>query len=381
LGWLLGAAIGCKYTAIPMIAFPVLVIWLASQWPSFRTQFTQTFARSWLLIAVLCLSCGAWYLKNAIYVGNPVYPLAGTLFPSDPRTHEQVQQWNAAHRVPPVAHGPEAHADYRPQRLLQDLFVSLIGSRYLGAMLIPLAILGWCSRRNRLNSLSLGWALWMFVVWWSSTHRLERFLLPAYPLVAIGAGLGISRCMTFLRGIPLDAGLALGSLYALQLVATMPMTDVRILVTLDALRYDRYLDNVASRRMQIVPRVAPHQRWLNDHLQPTDLVLMVGDAQVFDLQVPCLYSTCFDRSPIDDLLSLPTPTEQRRWLRDRGITHIAVHWGEIARYRQPGNYGFSSNVDPTRLTQCVESQVLRPVQWPILSETADLYEVLSDESP
>jgi hypothetical protein len=47
---------------------------------------------------------------------------------------------------------------------------------------------------------------------------------------------------------------------------------------------------------------------------------------------------------LENLASGRQPEEFRQVLRDRGISHIMVHWGEIARYRSPGNYGFSQFV-------------------------------------
>jgi len=47
-------------------------------------------------------------------------------------------------------------------------------------------------------------------------------------------------------------------------------------------------------------------------------------------------------------------------LLKRRISHIYVHWGEIHRYRQPGNYGFPESIDHARFERLVTEGVLEP---------------------
>ncbi len=57
------------------------------------------------LITLLGLSvtCVPWYAKNWWLTGNPVYPLAASVFGGQTLTPEKIAQWQAAHRVPVAA--------------------------------------------------------------------------------------------------------------------------------------------------------------------------------------------------------------------------------------------------------------------------------------
>ena len=86
----------------------------------------------------------------------------------------------------------------------------------------------------------------------------------------------------------------------------------------------------------------------------------MGDAEVFDLRAPLRYSTVFDRDQFEELMKGRTADEQRAALAELGITYVAIAWNELARYRSPGNYGFSDYVQPRLLRELVAAQVLDP---------------------
>ena len=123
--------------------------------------------------------------------------------------------------------------------------------------------------------------------------------------------------------------------------------------------YNRYF--VALRRLRHAPdRVDPWHRYFNTR-KDVGRVLMVGDAQVFDLEVPVLYNTVFDDSIFEQLVAGRAAEEARAALLERGVTHVFVHWGEIERYRSPGNYGFTEFVRPAVFLRLVEQGVLQPL--------------------
>jgi hypothetical protein len=82
---------------------------------------------------------------------------------------------------------------------------------------------------------------------------------------------------------------------------------------------------------------------------------------VFDLEVPIVYSTCFDDSKFERWVKGRTADEIRATFAREGITHVYVHWGEIARYRSPGNYGFTNFVQPAVFDRLVGQGVLEPL--------------------
>jgi hypothetical protein len=94
---------------------------------------------------------------------------------------------------------------------------------------------------------------------------------------------------------------------------------------------------------------------------------------VFDFDHPVVYNTVFNHETIETLARDRSPVQVRRALRERGITHVYVDWPEIARYRAPGNYGFTPFVTPELFAGLVNAGVLEP---PVpIGEAQRLYRV------
>jgi hypothetical protein len=154
-------------------------------------------------------------------------------------------------------------------------------------------------------------------------------------------------------GIPLAVVLTIGVSHSLLFFASPPVNDPRYLVSLNAQRNDW--------KGEEFTRVSKAIGWMNDKLQTTDRVLMVGQAAVFDLAIPCDYSTCFDESKWDDIAASATPAERLQKFKDYGITHVCIHWGEIERYRGPGNYGFRSKITQPQVAEFISAGLLSVV--------------------
>ena len=52
---------------------------------------------------------------------------------------------------------------------------------------------------------------------------------------------------------------------------------------------------------------------------------------------------------------------QRRKLEELGVTHVCIHWGEIERYRSPGNYGFRSSITQPQVADMISQGLLSEV--------------------
>ena len=96
-------------------------------------------------------------------------------------------------------------------------------------------------------------------------------------------------------------------------------------------------------------------------------LLAVGEAAVFDLEMPVLYATCFDDQPWEILTKGKTPKEVRETLHRENVGYLYVNWLEIARYRSPGNYGFTEFVQPEQFRELTRAGVLVPVLMPTRS--------------
>ena len=102
-------------------------------------------------------------------------------------------------------------------------------------------------------------------------------------------------------------------------------------------------------------------RYMNQHTPPGHKVLLVGDAQPFDIEPPAVYATCFDQCPFERLLKGRTRQERLDALRRERIAYVFVYWHEIDRYRD--TYGFSDYVtkDIVRIELVEQQKLLRKV--------------------
>ena len=105
-------------------------------------------------------------------------------------------------------------------------------------------------------------------------------------------------------------------------------------------------------------------------------MLLIGDAQPFDLEVPVLYNTVFDDSIFEQLVRDRSPDEIRAALAERKVGYLYVHWGEIARYRSPGNYGFTDFVQPSVFARLIREGVLAPPLPALEGHPGQVYQVL-----
>lgn len=347
----LGAALSVKYTAFLYgLPFP---LWVA--WQGFRAK---CLAKSAAVFTLVCLlSGGGWYLKNLVLSGNPVYPLAYSWFDGATRTPENDLQWRMAHHVPPDSQGNR----YSLRQWSAACASFAGGSEWQHGLLIPFGVLAivrnvWLGKRSCWGSTY--WIIWMLGSWWLVTHRLERFWVPAFPWLAQLAGQGMtwSHQVAWKRYRWLPVVIALPTLWIFCASPSIQV-DPRWLVPLSNLRTDPV-------------RVNPIHLYLNRVVLPHERVLLVGDAQPFDLEVPVFYHTCFDECLLESWLANVVPQQQWQLLHDRQVRYVYYHRGEVKRYQSAGNYGFTSYVNDARFAKFVEAGVL--VREPAARATVDV---------
>jgi len=343
VGFMAGSAVACKYPNVVFVLLPsMLVIAARTGWREQHAEqgqpWRQTLAALLLFGLAAGVACGPWFIKNWWLTGNPTYPLAYQFFDGRTRTDELDEQWQRAHRPP----------GFGLAKLADSAANVAWRSSWLSPAVWPLAllgVLGACQRR-----MARGMAIYVAFVlaaWWLFTHRIDRFWVPIYPLLAFLGGLGFAPGSWGAWRWPTKSLLAVALSANLLLIVCGGGGDIAYFVSLDRLQHDE-------------TRVHYWHQYMNEHLSPSDVVLTVGDAEVFDLRMPVLYSTVFDRDQFEEWTKGRTAEEQRRALREHNVSHVAVHWKEIARYRSPGNYGFSDYVQPALLAALVEAQVLDP---------------------
>ena len=334
---------------------------------SFGGRFSHGFFVGGLLTAAKRLTlylllaaavCGPWFAKNWAFTGNPVYPLLYEQFDGRTWNAEKNARWDKVH----LPH------DFTWETLGKDLGDVFLTSEWLSPLVVPLAALALLGTLIRIRPLaSSQWLVWSlfayfaFVIaaWWLCTHRIDRFWIPALPVLALLAGAGACwNVHRWWRGL---LRLLLIAVLAANFLVASAGSNNAWFVPLDDLRNDPQ-------------RIGPWHWFFNTQL-PGGGLLAVGDAAVFDIQRPVWYSTCFDDCVFEQLVKGKTAAEIRAELQQRKIAYVYVDWDEIARYRSPGNYGFTPFVQPAVFQRLAAQGVLQPMPIAFQGHAGRLYRV------
>ena len=358
-GLLAGAAMASKYTGLISVILPIAAV-IAVQFRKLRNESAtdaepqRYVVHGWrpLILPAAAFSLGVaamiapWLLKNLAETGNPVYPLAYSVFGGNEWSPEMDARWKPAHAA--------SEHDFRriPEHILGAAVYNKWTSGLLFALAIP-SVLLW--RRVKTLPVILCLIVWGFATWWAFTHRIDRFWIPLIPLLSLAGG------ATWL----ISTSRAWKS-FVVTVIAAVTLFNVRFCGLALVGFHVGLMDLEAARQTTIRSDI----RSLNETLPPDAKVLMVGEAEVFDATFPLAYNTVFDECLLEAWTTLPEdsqrPVTERRMLppeqtlqqlREHRITHIFVNWGAVLRYRM--TYGYTEYVDPARFQQLLDDGVLR----------------------
>ncbi len=358
-GILAGASMASKYTGLISVILPTAAL-IAVQFRKSRKASTIDSgpelhaAHGWrpLLMPAAAFSLGVaamiapWLLKNLIDTGNPVYPLAYSIFGGSEWSPEMDARWKPAHAA------SEHHLSRIPEHILGAAVYNTWTSGLLFALAVPSVFL-WRSVKTIPVILCL--IAWGFATWWALTHRIDRFWIPLIPLLSLAAG--ASRLISPSK---------IWKSFLLTVIVVVTIFNVRFCGLALVGFHVGLMDLDAARQTTIRTDI----RYLNESLPANARVLMVGEAEVFDATFPLAYNTVFDDCLFESWTTLPDdnqrPVNERRMLppqltlqtlHEHRITHILVNWGAVLRYRM--TYGYTEYVDPARFHQLLDDGILR----------------------
>ncbi len=407
-GLLAGSAMACKYTGAVSVVVPLAVMIalraLAAKEP-IGLRVKQAVLELALFSAAVLIAVGPWLVKNAVETGNPVFPLAYSVFGGEGRDAAMDAQWRQGHSAPP----------YRGvSHRLSDLIVKLTdvaaNNDWHSALmfgLAPIAVLASWRRRVWYVWAFIGW---QFLSWFVLTHHIDRFYVPMFPVVALLAGVGAAWLFSALSdpsgenteadvllsekekkrktSLALQASLGGGSsslrtlwtrvatTFVVFVIGANVLYNVGVMMNLGGYNSGR-TEMQAAREAQL-SRWYGAQKWIDDELAagrlPHNLkVLCVGEAALFHARFPYVYNTVFDRSLFEQWFAKQTSSgefqlrpvaEIRATLLQHRITHVLINWSEVLRYREPGSYGFTDFVHPDQISELVRLGVLQSVPLP-----------------
>ena len=133
------------------------------------------------------LAFGPWLLKNTFETGNPVFPLAGSIFGGADWDASLHAKFAAGHAAPLELFG-------NPLALVTDLLEKLVDvtarSDWQSSLVFALAPWALLVHDRRRVLAVAGYALLFFLMWLWLTHRIDRFWVPVQPVFCILAALG-----------------------------------------------------------------------------------------------------------------------------------------------------------------------------------------------
>lgn len=343
-GLLAGLACGCKYTAVPGVALPIMIL-----------VFLQAIRRRprRLEIALpFCVGCVVtftpWLVKNAVTTGNPVFPLAYDVFGA----HEGVwdadcaARWHEGHLPAPEDRPiPRRILRFWHQVVASERFGPIVGLGFI-AGLFSAGIMALRKRAdNQSNfpgeqSAQIGvTACWLMIfagiAWWLGfSHLVDRFAI----VLLVPCTVLIGQAWTLLRSPVLKK---------LTLVLLISVAGFNFLTTWrwfsapNALGPDlkvSYLDLNVFGRTDVLTE-SPHTKRLNEILNARKKVLLVGEARRFYLSEGVDYCVVFNRNPFAEAAGKRSSVELLAWLQDQGYAYVYVDWSEMRRLRN-SRYGF-----------------------------------------
>ena len=347
LGIMAGMAAAIKY---PGVLFIVLPCFIAIFWKSSRLRLQLPIV-TFLLTAALI--GGVWYLKNAILLGNPVYPLCSSLFGSEfpvGFSAESYARWQTVH----APHGWTWSAISSP---IAFFFYSSSAASPLFLPVLACCLLLW-KRLPNYARWSLIYSGLFLIGWHVTTHRIERFLLPIVPFIALAGGAVfdvVLSSVSVLMGRILKGVLVLSAAYSLLILA-LPLFGLGTLESISDKRSSPI--RLGEGLTQLVTLKSEELLKMKNS---SERVLLIGDAAIFDWPVPIDYAVCFNS---DDFIDSVTSKLQG----DNPPKFIVVNMGELDRYWQT-EYGYSTKTkaaldlldNPDRFTPIYRSGMMTTI--------------------
>jgi hypothetical protein len=269
--FLLGVACGGKYQALSFVPLGLLGLW----WTDRRPRTIAIAALAFLL------PCGYWYARNAIMTGDPFQPMGGKIF--------GFSDWNLQDYQLQFA-DLKNHANW-PIWYLWPLLLAPISSAWRKASGVRVAF-ALCA--------------YAFAVWLVTSHY-ARYLLPAYPLMAILSVLGWGVLITpVLRRLPLS-----GRPGVQKNLRRLGWLVLVVLTPLLGMAWAKGFANVsptqAARDTYLRGRVASYEALGFVQTIPTARIYQAGlDDAVYFSRKP-MYGDVFGPWRYADFLNLPAP--------------------------------------------------------------------------
>jgi hypothetical protein len=336
-----GAALGTKYTMLPMILLGCLIIGIMEIFQSdnregAKSRGVPSFIRIPLFIGIIALILGLpWYVKNVINTGNPFYPLLYKWFDGKDWSPE-----NAAFYAAKAAEKGFPKTLFH--LLLSPLHATFLWKKFEGFnpgpfMLFMLPFLLWIlvllkEKGKRKTMIILITFSTGYYLMWFFGYQSNRFLIPFFMLIAVMSGyilmdlrekdLNICRALSVI--------LFLCVIYSSAFSIRWILTEARpnpLPVFLGLESREQYL----SRALDYYPAI----RAVNEDIPPDETILCIGEHRGYYFKPKLLISDWFDTPVILDLIR-KTKTNEEIFdrLKEQRCAHVFYNMGELSKFME-----------------------------------------------
>jgi len=374
-GLMLGAACAAKYLSVALVAAPVLAVMTVAGVRNVRRLGHVVIAA---VAATVLLA--PWLIRNTAATGNPVFPLATTVFGRGHFSAELQQRWIDGHAPDMLSAGnrrpvptPPGYEAPKPVGKLVSLYYELLRNQLFGQIPLLLAGVGICvvlaqTRSPDWFAAAMAGVLVIQVALWATlTWMPGRFLTPALvPICLLGGGL-LAR-LSRVQVNPLRRGAAVAAApdrgpwgLAVAAAAFLAAAGINLFTAYSA--FGEYTGGLAGGNGTPGEQLTSSRhlsQFYQDGERPIVFpdrprFLLLGQAQPFYYPPGSTYATVFDRNPLTAMIREGLDGKQiLQRLRDRGITHVWVDWAEI--WRLAGSYGFDAELSEELLERFAANQ-------------------------
>ncbi len=406
-GFLLAGAFSSGYGSGVVVGVPAVVLWIWSYRRSIGLREGEApaeplrprFGRSLTLplFALVLLSTSAFYLRNWVASGDPIYPWGGVIAQQIGLIKQSVNRDSLlyAYRVPSETIFEsidatsadstsllprENKSPYRLENWADGLLRLLGNSNAHGLMLVPFAIVGVLFGRSTLDRVAIFWFVYWVSIWWCFSMRQDRDWVGALILISWPAAAGAHWMARQGRGLWMMFFVSIAILWSVVVIPIWPTSDNRLLVGLDSINgngashVESKMADGDSAQLPTFSSEFNSRAGRRDGITPYSKLLLIGESDDFDLLVDCLSNGPFDQGLLDKWLDLPAK-EIGFQLRSLGISHVLVVWSGV-QYRE----GLTGRENESKYRRVIgellgDSQ-LAPIRLEINSSQGELFQVI-----
>ncbi len=317
-GVFLGLALGTKYLALFGLLVLAALVW-TRVWR--RPLGIQARALLYLLGPALVLAA-PWYLRNALWFGNPVYPLLfggpGWDAESLGLTQAYIQSFGTGRRWSDWLLLPWNIYRHR------QAFGAVMNAIDIPSVLFPLLVLLPLRKVPRPIPMLVTASAARFLLWALGSQQV-RFLLPIYPALALGVAALLPRLLRRERVRP--AWVSLFPMLAVGLIFVTLFYQVRLLTQNAPYRPVLGLE---SRKAFLNRTVSDYSalQWAEGMLGPDEKVLLLGDGRSYYCYPRCIPDPSHFRWAAA-IRELPDPAALVLWMEDRGARFLLINWEDL----------------------------------------------------